>query len=208
MILQNLNNFYQLFSRYIASKVTYSHQNIAYLSSYLCLRKFWQCRNSTFRTIQKNLHKPIRLKLDIYIFWPLKSLWHPKQLAKNPKKMCNRLLFQSQRWSHKNWTISTSHSATIKVAGFGCPWLWQHYLLLTVQHILNNLFCILWVQYMCCNLVTYLDILRRMSLTIFTYDLLTVWSHSIILAHCQNIINFKYYTASSITILGVFHPAG
>jgi hypothetical protein len=29
---------------------------------------------------------------------------------------------------------------------------------------------------MCCNLVTYLDILRRMSLAIFTYDLLTVWS--------------------------------
>jgi hypothetical protein len=61
---------------------------------------------------------------------------------------------------------------------------------------------------MCCNLVTYLDILRSMSLTIFTYDLLTVWSLSIVSAHCQNIINLKYYTVSSITILGVFHLAG
>jgi hypothetical protein len=48
MILQHLNDFYQPFSRYIASKVTYSHPNIAYLSSYLRLRKFRQCRNSTF----------------------------------------------------------------------------------------------------------------------------------------------------------------
>src|ERR1700729_2271228 len=68
MILQHLNDFYKPFGRYIASKVTYSHPNIAYLSSYLRLRKFRQCRNSTFGNIQKDLHKPIRLKLNIYIF--------------------------------------------------------------------------------------------------------------------------------------------
>ena len=86
MIPQKLNNLYKPFSRYIASKVTYSQPNIEYLSSYLHLRKFWQCRNSTFGTIRRDLHKPIRLKLNIYIFWPSKFWRHPKQLAKNPQK--------------------------------------------------------------------------------------------------------------------------
>jgi hypothetical protein len=39
--------------------------------------------------------------------------------------MCNKLLFQSWIWSHKNWTIYTSRSAAMKVAGFGCPWLYE-----------------------------------------------------------------------------------
>jgi len=38
--------------------------------------------------------------------------------------MRNRLLFQIWRWSRKNWTISESRSAPIKVAGFGCPRLY------------------------------------------------------------------------------------
>ena len=42
--------------------------------------------------------------------------------------MRNRLLFQSWRWSHKNWTVSTSCSATMKVAGFGCPQLYKKWI--------------------------------------------------------------------------------
>ena len=112
--------FYQLFSRYIASKVTYSYPNIAYLSSYLCLRKLWQCRNSTFGTIQKDLHKQIRLKLNIYTFWPSKFWWHSKQLAKNPEKCAINSIFKAKDDPTKIGPISTSRSATIKVVGFGC----------------------------------------------------------------------------------------
>ena len=97
--------------------------------TWLHLRKFWQCKNGTFRTTQWDLHEPIRVKLDIYIFWPSKIWQNPKQLAKNTEK-CSQLLFQSQRWSHKNWTISTSSSATIKLAGFACPRLYIHILTL------------------------------------------------------------------------------
>ena len=49
-------------------------------------KKFWQCRNSTFRTIQQDLYKPIRLKLNIYILWPQKIWATPKQLIKNAEK--------------------------------------------------------------------------------------------------------------------------
>jgi hypothetical protein len=73
----NLDNFHKPFGKYITSKSTFSHPNIEYLSSHLCLRKFWQCRNSTFRTIQRDLHEPIRLKLNIYIVWPPKFGWPP-----------------------------------------------------------------------------------------------------------------------------------
>ena len=40
--------------------------------------------------------------------------------------MRNRLLLQSWRWSYRNWTISMSRSATIKVVGFGCSELYLH----------------------------------------------------------------------------------
>ena len=96
MILQNLNNLYEPLGRYIPSKVAYSHPNIAYLSSYLCLRKFWQCRNSTFGTIQRDLHEPIRLKLNIYIFWPSKFWPTPKQLAKNTEKCAIDSFFKTE----------------------------------------------------------------------------------------------------------------
>ena len=52
MIPQILDNFHEPFSRYMTSKVTFSHPNIEYLSSHLRLRKFWQCENSIVRTIQ------------------------------------------------------------------------------------------------------------------------------------------------------------
>jgi hypothetical protein len=104
MILQHLNDFYKPFGRYIASKVTYSHPNIAYLSSYLCLRKFRQCRNSTFGNIQKDLHKPIRLKLNFYIFYlqnfggtPNNSLKIPKNAQLTP---FSKLRMIPQKLSH------------------------------------------------------------------------------------------------------------
>ena len=35
-----LDNFHKLFSKYITTKSIFSHPNIEYLSSHLCLRKF------------------------------------------------------------------------------------------------------------------------------------------------------------------------
>ena len=40
--------------------------------------------------------------------------------------MRNQLLLQSWRWFYKNWTFSTSRSATINVVGFGCPRLYPY----------------------------------------------------------------------------------
>ena len=91
-----------------------------YLWSHLYLRKFCQCRNNTFGTIQRDSHELIRLKLDICIFWPSKIWPTPKQLAKNTKK-CAINSFSKLKMIPQNWMISTSRLATIKVVGFGCP---------------------------------------------------------------------------------------
>jgi len=101
MIPRILDNFHKPFGWYITSKVTFSHPNIEYLSSHLRLRKFWKCRNSTVRTIQRDLHKLIRLKLDIYIFWPSKIWPTPKQLAKNTEKCAINSFFKSEDDSAK-----------------------------------------------------------------------------------------------------------
>ena len=69
-------------------------------------------------------------------------------------------------------------------------------------------FCFLRDQYTFLDLVAYLDILRRMSFIICTYDLNIVWSFPTVPAHCLNAINFKYHTVSSITFLGTFYLAG
>ena len=95
-----------------------------YLWSHLCLRKFCHCRNNTFGTIQRDLHEPIRLKLDICIFWPSKFWPTPKQLAKNTKK-CAINSFSKLKMIPQNWMISTSRLATIKVVGFGCLQLYK-----------------------------------------------------------------------------------
>jgi len=64
-----------------STKSTFSHPNMEYLLSHLCLRKFRQCKNSTFRTsMQRDLHEPIRLKTQYLHFLT------PKQVAKNAEK--------------------------------------------------------------------------------------------------------------------------
>ena len=85
MILQKLNIFYEPFSRYIASKVITLKHN--YLSWYLCLRKFWQC---------KELYREFKLE---YLHFQTFKFWRcRKQLGKNTEKCA---IDSSWRWSHK-----------------------------------------------------------------------------------------------------------
>jgi hypothetical protein len=96
-------------------------------------RKFWQCRNSTFRTIQRYLHKLIRLKLYIYIFWSSKIWPTPKQLAKNTEKCPIDSFFRAeddpQAPTH---LLSQNRKMTANVisccADWACP-LYRHVIL-------------------------------------------------------------------------------
>ena len=76
------------------------------------LRRLGNAGKQLFRVYWRDWHESITLKLSIYHFEPPKFGHPPNNSLKMPK-MSNRLLFQSWRWSHKNWTISTTRSADI-----------------------------------------------------------------------------------------------
>jgi len=102
-----------------------------------------------------------------------------------------RSLFHNHCMDLPDSWISSSASSTYVILRNNLHPSHCHYLPAHCSTHSQQPFCFLWAQYTFLNLAAYLDILRRMSLIISTYDLLIVWSLSDVAAHCQNINKIK-----------------